>query len=204
MPEEQNRTARWELLMNRIVAKVELVTISAMQLLLIFAIATATTVLFFLYGRDLIVDARKIASVADLLPAMQQSFAGILIVVLGLELMETLKTYFSEHQVRVEVILVVAIIAIGRHVIQVDFEHTSGVVDMGLASLILALAVGYFLVKRAVVRPKKGAPASNRERFEERFGETAALSSVRKPPAYIDSNRRAPLKIVGKHQSAND
>jgi len=155
-----------ELLAGRIIHGVELITISAMQLLLIFAIATATIVLFVLFARNLIADARQIESVADLLPTMQQSFAGILIVVLGLELLETLRTYFTEHHVRVEVILVVAIIAVGRHVIQVDFEHTPGSVDLGLAALILALVSGYFLVKKTQFQSKPGAnrePAQDHE-----------------------------------------
>ena len=145
----ENRNMRRELLADRIIHRVELIIISAMQLLLIFAIATATVVLFVLFTRNLIADASRIESVADLLPTMQQSFAGILIVVLGLELLETLKTYFTEHHVRVEVILVVAIIAVGRHVIQVDFEHTPGTTDLGLAALIVALVVGYFLVRKS-------------------------------------------------------
>lgn len=139
---------------DRIIAGFELITILAMQLLLIFAVATATVVLFLIFARNLVMEASKIETVADLLPAMQQSFAGILIVVLGLELLETLKNYFTEHHVRVEVILVVAIIAIGRHVIKTDFEHTPATVDLGLAALIVALVVGYFLVKKAQLNLK--------------------------------------------------
>jgi uncharacterized membrane protein (DUF373 family) len=145
---------KWEFTTNWILSKFELITIAAMQILLIFAVATATTVLFVLFARNLIEEATKIETVADLLPAMQQSFAGILIVVLGLELLETLKTYFTRHHVRVEVILVVAIIAIGRHVIKTDFEHTPGIVLLGLAALILALVLGYFLVKKSQVTSK--------------------------------------------------
>ena len=140
---------KWRLLIDQIVSKVELITISAMQILLIFSVATATIVLFFLFARNLVADASRVDSVAELLPTMQQSFAGILIVVLGLELLETLRSYFTEHHVRVEVILVVAIIAIGRHVIQLDFAHTPGSVDLGLAALIVALVVGYFLIKKS-------------------------------------------------------
>lgn len=147
---------KWGLLIDRIVYTVEVITILAMQILLIFAVATATIVLFVLFARNLITDASRIESVADLLPTMQQSFAGILIVVLGLELLETLKSYFTEHHVRVEVILVVAIIAIGRHVIQLDFAHTPGSVDLGLAALTVALVVGYFLVKKAQFLAKGG------------------------------------------------
>jgi uncharacterized membrane protein (DUF373 family) len=134
---------------NRVIAKVEVVTILAMELLLMLAVTVATLVLIYLFVTKLVAEAHQIDSVAGLLPAMQTSFAGILSVVLGLELLETLKTYFTEHHVRLEVILVVAIIAIGRHVIQIDFEHTPGLVDLGLAALVLALTLGYFLVKRA-------------------------------------------------------
>jgi uncharacterized membrane protein (DUF373 family) len=66
---------------------------------------------------------------------------------LGLELLETLKTYFQDYHIRTEVILVVAIIAVGRHIIQTDFEHTSGSVLVGMAALIVALAVSYYLVR---------------------------------------------------------
>jgi uncharacterized membrane protein (DUF373 family) len=147
---------KWKLLTDRIVSKVELITIAAMQLLLIFAVAVATIVLFVLFTRNLLEEARQISSVADLLPAMQQSFAGILIVVLGLELLETLRTYFTERHVRVEVILVVAIIAIGRHVIKTDFEHTPGNVLLGIAAVIVALVLGYFLVKKTQLPSNPG------------------------------------------------
>jgi uncharacterized membrane protein (DUF373 family) len=165
-----------ELLAARIIYRVELITISAMQLLLILAIATATIVLFVLFARNLIAEASKIESVAELLPTMQQSFAGILIVVLGLELLETLKTYFTEHHVRVEVILVVAIIAVGRHVIQVDFEHTPGTVELGLAALIVALVLGYFLVKKTQHWSKPSANGVPAKRNEDQADVKADLS----------------------------
>lgn len=152
-----DQNMKWELTTSRIISGFELITIVAMGLLLFFAIATATIALFLIFFRNLIADMAKIGTVADLLPAMQESFAGILIVVLGLELLETLKNYFREHHVRVEVILVVAIIAIGRHVIKTDFEHTPATVDLGLAALIVALVVGYFLVKKSQFLSKSSA-----------------------------------------------
>jgi uncharacterized membrane protein (DUF373 family) len=122
-----------------------------MQVLLIVIVLVATFVLYLLLVKNLLTQLTRIESSAGLLPAMQQSFAGVLTVVLGLELLETLKTYFTEHQVRLEVILVIAIIAVGRHVIQVDFEHTSGTGLLGLSGVILALTSGYFLVKKSQV-----------------------------------------------------
>ena len=75
---------------------------------------------------------------------MQRAFGGVLVVVLGLELIETLKVYFHEHQVRVEVIMIVGLIAVGRHVIQVDYEHVEASQLIGLGALIVALALGYY------------------------------------------------------------
>jgi uncharacterized membrane protein (DUF373 family) len=134
-----------------------------MQVLMIVVVLVATVILYLLLLKNLFTQVARIESVDGLLPTLQQSFAGVLTVVLGLELLETLNTYFTEHHVRLEVILVVAIIAIGRHVIQIDFEHTPGTVLLGIAGVILALTLGYFLVKRAqvAVAPKESARASN-------------------------------------------
>ncbi len=87
---------------------------------------------------------------AELLFVVPRSISGVLTVVLGLEVLETLKAYFRDHHVRLEVILVVAIIAAGRHLVQVDFEHASAPGLLGLSAVILTLTLGYFLVKQAL------------------------------------------------------
>ncbi len=77
-----------------------------------------------------------------------RGFGAILAVLVGLELLETLKVYTSEHRIRLEVILIVAMIAIGRHIVQIDIHHANPLIYFGLASLALALTVSYYLVKR--------------------------------------------------------
>jgi len=136
-------------LKDRILSKLEVTAVAAMQVLMIVMVLVATCVLYLLLVRNLLTKVARIESAAEILPALQQSFAGVLTVVLGLELLETLKIYSTEHHVRLEVILVIAIIAVGRHVIQVDFEHTSPTVLLGLSAVILALTLGYLLVKKA-------------------------------------------------------
>jgi uncharacterized membrane protein (DUF373 family) len=91
----------------------------------------------------------QIKTAEDLHLVMQRAFGGVLIVVLGLELIETLKVYFREHKVRVEVIVIVSLIAVGRHIIQVDYEHVDAWQLMGLGVLVISLALGYFLVAKA-------------------------------------------------------
>jgi uncharacterized membrane protein (DUF373 family) len=149
-------------LKDRILSKLEVTVVVAMQVLLIIMVLVATCVLFLLLVKNLFSQVAQIESAAGLLPTLQKSFGGVLTVVLGLELLETLKTYFTEHHVRLEVILVVAIIAVSRHVIQVDFEHTPGTVLLGLSGVILALSSGYFLIKKAQLSVLPREPARER------------------------------------------
>jgi uncharacterized membrane protein (DUF373 family) len=132
---------------GKIISKFERATIAALEVLVMLLIAAATIVLFVLFVHGLYTQSGHIESVETLIPVMQKAFAGLLIVVLGLELLEALKTYFTTHTIRMEVVLSVAITAVGRHVLQIDFEHMDGSSLVGLAAVILALCVGYYLVK---------------------------------------------------------
>ena len=124
-------------------------TVGALQLLVASVVVIATVFLFVLFLRGLRNEVAQIESIETFLATMQKSFAGVLTVVLALELLETLKAYFNEHRIRLEVILIVATIAAGRHVLEIDFDHTSGLQLLGFATLIVSLTLGYFLVKKA-------------------------------------------------------
>lgn len=137
----------------------ELATVTALQILILLSVVVATIILYVLFAQDIYSRGSQIKSVTDLLPAMQTIFAGILIVLLGLELGETLKAYFAKHEIRVEVILIVAIVAIGRHMIQLDFHHIAASQIFGLSALMLSLTAGYYFVKKAQTQPP-GTPES--------------------------------------------
>lgn len=134
---------------TKIIEKIEAVAVSVLQLLVALLVAIATVILFVLFLQSLRNEVTQIESVETFLSAMQKSFAGILTVVLALELLETLKAYYNEHRIRLEVILIVATIAAARHVLEIDFDHTSGVQLLGFSAVIVSLTLGYFLVKRA-------------------------------------------------------
>jgi uncharacterized membrane protein (DUF373 family) len=136
--------------MNKSVETFETVIVLALQLLVIVMIFVTTVLLFVLGYENLRDQVRHIDSVEKLLFAAQRSIAGILTAVLGLEVLETLKVYFHDHYIRLEVILVVAIIAVSRHLVQADFEHASALSLLGLSAVIGSLTLGYFLVKKAM------------------------------------------------------
>ncbi|MBW1901715.1 MAG: phosphate-starvation-inducible PsiE family protein [Deltaproteobacteria bacterium] len=81
---------------------------------------------------------------------MLNIFGFFLMILIGLELVETLKVYFVDEMVHVEIVFLVAIIAITRKVIILDVKTMEPLNLIGLACIILALSVGYFVLKKAL------------------------------------------------------
>jgi uncharacterized membrane protein (DUF373 family) len=135
----------------------DLWVVRILQAILGFGVIAAVAVLVLLVLRGAHELAGRIETVAELQGAVQSLFAGVLLVVLGLELMDTLRNYFIEHRVRVELLLSVALIAEARHVIQLDYEHTSPLLVAAMALLLFALAASYVgvrvWVRDAAARP---------------------------------------------------
>jgi uncharacterized membrane protein (DUF373 family) len=148
--------------MDGATAHFERVAIVLMQIALMIVLALAIyeigVLLYRVIAAQLVgaAGAPQVETVSDLQKAVQRAFAGVLLIILGLELLETLRTYFVEHRVRLEVILIVAIIAVGRHIIQLDLEHIPGLTLVGIGVLILALTGGYFLIRKSGVLTRSG------------------------------------------------
>jgi uncharacterized membrane protein (DUF373 family) len=75
-------------------------------------------------------------------------FGIFLLVLIGIELLDTIKIYFKRNVVHVEVVVLVAIIAIARKVIVLEPGTYDGTTLIGIAAIILALAVSYYLIKK--------------------------------------------------------
>jgi uncharacterized membrane protein (DUF373 family) len=76
-------------------------------------------------------------------------FGFFLMVLIGLELLDSIKIYIEKHRVHAEVVFLVAIIAVSRKVIILDYSNTAPETLWGISSIILALSIGYFLVRRS-------------------------------------------------------
>lgn len=76
-------------------------------------------------------------------------FSLLLVLLIGLELLETVKAYLKDDIVHVEFIILVAIIAIARKVIIWDFKKYSPIELLSLAAMIVALGGAYFLIKKS-------------------------------------------------------
>jgi uncharacterized membrane protein (DUF373 family) len=76
-------------------------------------------------------------------------FGAFLLVLVGLELLDTIKAYLNEHVIHAEIVLMAAIVAAARKVIIVDPKELSPLAILAIAALVLALASGYYLFTRA-------------------------------------------------------
>lgn len=136
---------------SKLTKKFEQLVLVAAQVLLMAVILAMVIQLWAMFATAIGNQLNNIDTVPELMKSVQTAFSGLLLVILGLELMETLRVYFKSHRIRLETILAVAIIAIGRHVINLDVEHMSGTSLIGIAAIVLVLTGGYFLVRHKPV-----------------------------------------------------
>ena len=78
---------------EKLVHGFEAFTVGAAGLLLMLAVAVATALSYSLFVSGIQTNLGSINSVAEMQSAVQRVFAGVLLLLLGLELLETLKTY---------------------------------------------------------------------------------------------------------------
>lgn len=128
--------------------KFERIIVIALIVMMAFVILLATIELGWLIIRDMITPPYVLLEIDELLDI----FGLFLLVLLGIELISTLRTYLTENEVHVEVVFVVALIAIGRKVIILDVKELSSLTLIGIASIIIALSLGYFFIKKHIQR----------------------------------------------------
>ena len=79
---------------------------------------------------------------------MLKIFGFFFMILIGLEIIETIKVYLSNEIIPVEIIFLVAIIAVTRKVIILDFKNLNPLMLIGMAAIILSLSLGYYAVKK--------------------------------------------------------
>lgn len=129
---------------RKILILVERVIVLALLVMMILVVIVSTCELGwmlinqFFTGKGLPLEASELLN----------TFSFFLLILIGLELMETIKMYLDQNQVHVEVVFLVAMIAVARKVIVLDAEKYPPLAVFGIAAIIITLAVGYYLVKR--------------------------------------------------------
>ena len=80
---------------------------------------------------------------------LSTALGGFLLVLIAVELLDTMKAYITENVIHVEVVVLLAIIAIARKVILLDPTGTDGTELIGIGVIIVGLAASYYLLRKA-------------------------------------------------------
>ena len=114
-------------------------------------VALATLELGWLIVKDVITPPVLLLEINELLDI----FGMFLMVLIGMELLDTIKTYLDDRTLHIEVVIMVAMIAIARKVIILNEKELSANTLLGIGAIIVALGIGYYLVKQAHRDPGK-------------------------------------------------
>ncbi len=77
-------------------------------------------------------------------------FGFFLMILIGIELLETIRAYVRDRVIHVEVVLTVALIAIARKVIILDLDTLPGSTLLGIGAIILGTAGAHYLLRRSL------------------------------------------------------
>jgi uncharacterized membrane protein (DUF373 family) len=137
--------------MQTFLKKFEYVIVLSLITMMVIVVVLTTVELGWIILRDIITPPIILLEIDELL----EIFGFFLLVLIGIELLETIKAYLMTHVVHVEIVLEVALIAIARKVIILDINRYESLTLVGVAALISAVALAFFVIKRQIRRDKK-------------------------------------------------
>lgn len=76
-------------------------------------------------------------------------FGLFLMVLIGIELLHSVKTYIVRREFHLETVLTVAMIAVARKIIVLEPKELPEGTLLGMAALVIALALGYYVMRRS-------------------------------------------------------
>ena len=112
----------------------------ALVAMMAVVVLLATIELGWIIVKDIITPPVLLLEIEELLDI----FGLFLLVLIGVELLETIKAYLKDNVVHFEVVLTVAMIAIARKVIILDVKELPSMTLVGIAAIIVALAAAKF------------------------------------------------------------
>jgi len=131
----------------------ERVIVGSLIFMMIVVILLSTIELGRILVLDIINPPNYLLDINELLDV----FGFFMLILIGVELLETIRAYLNEHEVHVEIVLEVALIAVARKVVIIDVKEYSPETLLAIAAIVLSLAGAYYLQKQARNRRVFGA-----------------------------------------------
>lgn len=146
--------------MIAIINKFEKCIYAVLMLMLIVVLITSIADLAVIMYDKLWVNTPGILESHELITVL----GAVLLVLIGIELLDTIKAYFIENTIHVEIIILLAIIAMARKVILMDPTSADpmafGFELMAIGVIVVGLAAGYYLIKKAGLLSYSARPKS--------------------------------------------
>jgi uncharacterized membrane protein (DUF373 family) len=130
--------------MARVIRRFEDFAVLFLMVLLMVVVAISTVELGWLLIRDVKTPGTLLVDVEEML----ELFGFFLLVLVGLELLTTMKSYLYDRVIHSEVVLEVSLIAVAQKIIILD-TRSGGATLGGMAGLVIALAIAFWLVRVA-------------------------------------------------------
>ena len=158
--------------MTRIIRIFEQIIVLTLLVLMLIAVLASTIELAIILVQQLRKPPFLLLDIAEML----EVFGFFLMVLIGLELLETIKAYIEEDKVHAEVVLLVALVAVARKVIILEYKDLSPETLLAMSAMIIALSAGFFVVKRALTRERNARIQPKTPAAAEPYGDYACGS----------------------------
>jgi uncharacterized membrane protein (DUF373 family) len=142
--------------MTRVLAKFERGIVIVLLALMMLAVLASTIELGAVFFEQLMEPPRFLLNMEEML----EVFGFFLMVLIGLELLETIKAYLEQDKVHVEIVFLVAMVAVARKMIILEYKDVSPHLLYGMSAVIISLAGSYYLVKAIHAPPAPGSKSS--------------------------------------------
>ena len=129
------------------------ITLVLMAMLAV-VVLLATVELGYTIGADIVAPPVLFPGIEKLLDI----FGKLLLVLIGIELLETIRAFATEGRVRVEIVLTVAMIALARKIIVLEPGRVSSADILALAALLAALSLACWVFLRDRAGEKAALP----------------------------------------------
>ncbi|NMB58182.1 MAG: phosphate-starvation-inducible PsiE family protein [Chloroflexi bacterium] len=122
----------------------ERLIVGSLILMMIVVILLSTIQLGRILVMDIFAPPNYLLEINELLDI----FGFFMLILIGVELLETIRAYLDDHEVHVEIVLEVALIAVARKVVIIDVKEYSYGSLLAIAAIVLSLAAAYYLQRK--------------------------------------------------------
>jgi uncharacterized membrane protein (DUF373 family) len=126
----------------RVLDRFESAITGALLVMMGIVVLLATVELAWVLAKDMLTPPLFLLEIDELL----EVFGQFLLVLIGIELLHSMKVFVEQREVHLEAVLAVAVIAVARKIIVLDPKDLPEWALLGIAALMLALALGYHVV----------------------------------------------------------